>query len=234
MVVAYRLPKAGGKAAELVMKYCVKKLIKYDDVEDKICWFVAFSHVTNPDTFDNRIKDHGRSKLGKELLFEYYDVKDDRKKFLKLYEGINLDEIKDFAEKMKVNVIVYEYDEKKDIYQIDEENKAIINPNYKDFHVLYITNEIENLAHFLFISDAEKLTNSTICPYCKSRWFNKRDKNFQVNYRRHIKRCQKNNGKNVKDIKLDKISQPYIPHILSNKLYLNSILNKTEYEYTKN
>jgi hypothetical protein len=55
-----------------------------------------------------------------------------------------------------------------------------------------------------------------------------------VIYRRHIKRCQKNNGKNVKDIKLDKISQPYIPHILSNKLYLNSVLNKTEYEYTKN
>jgi hypothetical protein len=191
MVVAYRLPKASGKAAEWVLKHCVKKLIKYDDVEDKICWFVAFSHTINPDTFENRIKDHGRSRLGKDLLFEYFDIKDDRKTYLKEYEGFNLDEIKKFAEKMKVNVIVYEYDEKKDIYQIDEENKVIINPKYKDFHVLYITNRNENLAHFLYISDVEKLTNSTICPYCKSRWFNKRDKNFQVNYRRHKKMSKK-------------------------------------------
>jgi hypothetical protein len=28
VVVAYRLPKSGGKAAEWVMKHCVKKLIK--------------------------------------------------------------------------------------------------------------------------------------------------------------------------------------------------------------
>jgi hypothetical protein len=168
-------------------------------------------------------------------------AKRDYKKFYGIdfnlkYNGFNLDEFEALSECFKCNIFVYCYDRNDKIYYLSSEN-TYTNPKYTlTFNVLYITNETNTEAHYLFVSNPETLTGSKICPHCHSQWF-ARDKD-----NRHSARAFKNHLKNVSE-KINQKRLNSINHhshlyliwtinaylILSSKTYLMNILKTILY-----
>jgi hypothetical protein len=62
---------------------------------------------------------------------------------------------------------------------------------------------------------------------------NDKRRHFARNYKNHVDKCKVNNGKIIKEIKLDKTPMPFIPH-LNNKEMLNSIVKNIPYKYSRN
>ncbi|KAA6371890.1 MAG: hypothetical protein EZS28_032583, partial [Streblomastix strix] len=92
------------------------------------------------------------------------------------------------------------------------------------FNILFINDGIN--AHIMYISDVEALTGFRYCNICHRQAFRIGDKNLQVQMRNHMKKCQKNDGKIIKKVILEKFAKPFVPHILSNKTYKKKINKK--------
>ncbi|KAA6368875.1 MAG: hypothetical protein EZS28_035598, partial [Streblomastix strix] len=93
----------------------------------------------------------------------------------------------------------------------------------KQFNILFINDGIN--AHIMYISDVEALTGFRYCNICHRQAFRIGDKNLQAQMRNHMKKCQKNNGKIVKKVILERFAKPFVPHILSNKTYKYLLAN---------
>jgi hypothetical protein len=151
--------------------------------------------------------------------------------FLKDYEGFHLDETKDLSEKINASVFIYQYDAETKTYYYNNELSVINKLFSAQFHVLYLENAEHTKAHFLFVSNPDKLINGKVCHICGSQVFNMKDsRNYQRDYEKHMKKCEKNGGKIVKKINLDPTPMPFAPH-LNNREMLNSIVNGADYKY---
>jgi hypothetical protein len=149
------------------------------------------------------------------------------------YYGFDFVDIPDFSEVIHISVFLYRYDCKDKTYFFDPEY-SVINLNFKtEFHVLYIENENSTEAHFLFVSNPEKLINGKVSPHCEAQIFNmKNNSHIARDFETHVKKCKANGGKIVKKIKLDNTPMPFAPN-LGNREMLNSIVNKVSYNFFK-
>jgi hypothetical protein len=220
MVSCYRLPAAGGKGANWVVKHCKNRMVRYVDCNDNICFWTALSFFFYPeDQLEKRVRDETRIKQGKEIMLRYYDNKEKvyNNKFLREYEGFNLDELFNVSEKLNVSIFIYQYNKEFNNYSLDEDNRFLKDGSEVSAHILLVYSDDMKEAHYLPVINHEKLTGSKICLTCGAQWFDMKDNNYKRKYDAHVKKCEKNNGKIVKGIKLDKISRPFIPHLYSNK-----------------
>ncbi|KAA6369445.1 MAG: hypothetical protein EZS28_035028, partial [Streblomastix strix] len=91
------------------------------------------------------------------------------------------------------------------------------------FNILFINDGIN--AHIMCISDVETLAGFRYCNICLKQAFRIGDKNLQQSMRNHMKKYQKNGGKILKKVILEKFAKPFVPHILSNKTYKYLLAN---------
>ncbi|KAA6366738.1 MAG: hypothetical protein EZS28_037735, partial [Streblomastix strix] len=99
----------------------------------------------------------------------------------------------------------------------------LVNGSDKQFNILFINDGIN--AHIMYIFDVEALTGFRYCNICHRQAFRIGDKNLQQSMRNHMKKCQKNDGKIVKKVILEKFAKPFVPHILSNRTYKYLLAN---------
>jgi hypothetical protein len=205
MIVAYRLPKPGSANAPWVKPHLKKGVtIGVDGVPSR-CWYEADSHRTHPDTTEKRLKDNSRVSIGKHGLEEWLGTTD--KAILDAYQGFDLTDIPTWAEMEKCSVFLYIYDREDKRYLLSRELSYIKTyfegePN----RTLYVTNDDNTEAHYIHVSDSDKLIGGKVCPHCGNQWFEQDDKNrnFAKKYKNHVDKCKINGGKIVKKIKLDK------------------------------
>ncbi|KAA6374783.1 MAG: hypothetical protein EZS28_029690, partial [Streblomastix strix] len=108
----------------------------------------------------------------------------------------------------------------------ESENEPVSVP---EFNVLICSSE--NETHAFYIQNKETLTGLRFCPFCKSRAFNPQDVNFARDYEKHIKKCEINEGKIIKEVKLEAVPLPFVPHIMQNKTYAYLLANNRENEF---
>ncbi|KAA6353113.1 MAG: hypothetical protein EZS28_051360, partial [Streblomastix strix] len=212
-----------------------------------LCFFLAYSFITMPDikadvaaeSLDGpvgtgsaivakRYKEHSRIAEAKRLFQRIYGKKIDDN-----YQGFNFStEADQFIQNENLNINVFAYEETTATsttapansgsyylwkqYRRNEQNEL-----NKDFNVLLITDTINELytAHVFYINDAEALTGLKYCRICGVQAYKTRDSNLQSKLKRHIQKCQKNGGKIIKKVYLEKFPRPYVPHILNNISY---------------
>jgi hypothetical protein len=212
MVVVYRLPPAVGKMKVWMKKHCVKRVTRYIDGADNLCFWVCVALLSLPEEEaegkkriqNQTIVAHARNKWK-----EFYG----KEKYERTYKGLFLDEIKDVSEKLQLNIFVYSFDCEADKYYLNDDFSCVKDNKNKNLHILHLENNESDTAHFLFVANPDRLTNSKICPVCLKQAFDMKNKNYKQKYDKHLEKCKANEGKIKKEIKLDKISKPFLPHI---------------------
>jgi hypothetical protein len=238
MIVSYRLPAPASKSAEWIKKHLKLGITRKFDGLNCLCFFESCSFDFYPDPLETRNKDNTRASLAKVDFLNFMNAENkstQHNPLINKYRGFDLDDIPKYGEYKKCSIFIYTYDSATDRYSIGHE-LSYINPEFeKIIHKLYITNEDQTEAHFLHISDPDKLVGGKVCPYCAAQWFNMKDKNrnFERDFKRHTEKCKANGGKIIKEIKLDHVPMPYIPH-LNNKEKINSIVKNVPYKYNRN
>ncbi|KAA6386141.1 MAG: hypothetical protein EZS28_018329, partial [Streblomastix strix] len=192
-----------------------------------------------------RIREHSREHMAKEHMMKYYNISEKQlQNWLQDYKGFDIDgEIDKFIQDEKININIYDYDTEQKIYyqsktyEFNEEateessDESIAEPvSVPEFNVLICTSE-NNETHAFYISNKESLTGLKFCPFCKSRAFDPRHSQFERDYEKHIKKCEINEGKIIKEVKLEAVQRPFCPHIMQNKTYAYLMANNRENEF---
>ena len=133
--------------------------------------------------------------------------------FAENYKGFNIaTELDEFCEFFKVSVCFYQYESDIEKYTIIDEH---IIKGYPIMNLL--VHSYKESTHIMLIKDVEALTHVRICPKCRQYCFKcTKDNNKKSRYEKHVKNCD---GTFKRDVDLPKVSQPYVPHILNNKVY---------------
>ncbi len=212
-----RMRKVTGRIKDLPEIF--KKSNNYiivDDEDDNLCWYrflacCLFPELTNTTKYDIK----HRTKRAKKLLLEEYGITYTTKipkhaqRLLDNFQGVTMEEMKELAEKHKININIYEYNNDK---QYDLQEQWYFNKDYTTYSALLFTKDLT--VHIMFIKDAEKLTAIHVCPKCNSyvHYGHSNIKRFDD----HVKHCD---GKYKKQFVPAKEALPYCPHILNNPVY---------------
>ncbi|KAA6375344.1 MAG: hypothetical protein EZS28_029129 [Streblomastix strix] len=176
-----------------------------------------------------RIREHSREHMTKEHMMKFYNIAIDgnqpqggslaiQQKFLQDYRGFDIDqEIDKFIQDEKININIYDYDTEQKIYyqsksyKFNEEDteessdESVEEPvSVPEFNVLICSSE-NNETHAFYISNKESLTGLKFCPFCKPRAFDPHHSQFERDYEKHIKKCEINEGKIIKEVKLEAV-----------------------------
>ncbi|KAA6378633.1 MAG: hypothetical protein EZS28_025840 [Streblomastix strix] len=187
-----------------------------------------------------RYKEHSRIAEAKRLFQRIYGKKIDDN-----YQGFNFStEADQFIQNENLNINVFAYEETTatsttapansgSYYLWKQYRRNEQNEQTKDFNVLLITDTINELqmAHVFYINDVEALTGLKYYPFCGMQAYKTRDSNLQSKLKRHIQKCQKNGGKIIKKVYLEKFPRPYVPHILNNVSYKYLLAHGREDEF---
>ncbi|KAA6392054.1 MAG: hypothetical protein EZS28_012420 [Streblomastix strix] len=194
-------------------------------------------HLLSHKNSEKSIREHSREHMTKEHMKKYYKIATEKQlqNWLQDYKGFDIDsEIDKFIQDGKINISICYYDtEQKIFYQskaykyLEDSNEAqnessdesIDEPiSAPEFNVLICSLE-ENETHDFYIQNKETLTGLRFCPFWKSRAFNPKDVSFARDFEKHIKKCEINEGKIIKKVKLEAVQRPFCPHIMQNKTY---------------
>ena len=213
-----RMRKVTGHIKDLPQEFkCNSNYIIVDDEDDNLCWYRFLVCCLYPELVDTKkynIKN--RTKIAKKLLLEEHNISyttkipKEAQTILDNYQGSTMEDMKASAEKHKLNIDIYEYDEKNKIYDLQEQ--WYFNKSYPTFSALLFTKDL--IVHIMYIKDAEKLTAIHICPKCKS-FVHHGHENLH-RFETHVKHCD---GKFKKQFVPVKEALPYCPHILNNPVY---------------
>ncbi|KAA6398613.1 MAG: hypothetical protein EZS28_005858 [Streblomastix strix] len=216
MLFIFRYPLAG--AAIPSLKQHIKRIkIYYVDCKVNLCFLNAYSFITMPNSKDKRWKDCSRIAEAKRIFSRVNGVE-----FRDNYQGFYfVRDIDNFINKEQVNVHMYTFEDDPPHYELTQ--NYLVNGSDKQLNILFINDEIN--AHTMYISDVEALTGFRYCNICHRQAFTIGDKNLQVQMRNHMKKCQKNEGKIIKKVFIEKFAKPFVPHILSNKTYKYLLAN---------
>ncbi|KAA6401134.1 MAG: hypothetical protein EZS28_003344 [Streblomastix strix] len=207
----------GGAAIPSLKQHIKRREIYYVDCKVNLCFWTAYSFITMPNSKDKQWKDSSRIAEAKRIFF-----RDNRVEFRDNYQGFDfVNDIDNFINKEQVNVHMYTYSDSPPRYELLQ-NYSIENKE-KQFNILFINDGIN--AHIMYISDVEALTGFRYCNICHKQAFRIGDKNLQQSMRNHMKKCQKNGEKIVKKVILEIFAKPFVPHILSNKIYKYLLAN---------
>ncbi|KAA6369314.1 MAG: hypothetical protein EZS28_035159 [Streblomastix strix] len=203
-----------------------------------------------------RIREHSREHMAKEHMMKYYNISEKQfQSWIQEYKGFDIDgEIDKFIQDEKININIYDYDTEQKIYYqsktykyqedsneaTDESSEPSAGPfgaesdnepvSVPEFNVLICTSE-NNETHAFYIQNKETLTGLKFCPFCKSRAFDPKEHHFVEQYEKHIKKCEINEGKIIKEVKLEAVQRPFCPHIMQNKTYAYLLANNRENEF---
>ncbi|KAA6396630.1 MAG: hypothetical protein EZS28_007842 [Streblomastix strix] len=156
---------------------------------------------------------------------------------LKTFDGLDITKYANIvSQKLKINQDIYYYDnEHKNYYrglqvmqQQDDQNEVI-----KTIDILVVEFEWEGtkISHSFAIANKQALTGLKFYPHCNSKAFDPKDKNYSRDYEKHIIKCENNEGKIVKQVKLDYIQKPFVPRIRQNKTYQYLLANGRYHEF---
>ncbi|KAA6399668.1 MAG: hypothetical protein EZS28_004801 [Streblomastix strix] len=216
MLFVFRYPLADAAIPSL-KQHIKRREIYYIDCKVNLCFWTAYSFITMPNSKDKRWKDCSRIAKAKRIFSRVNGVE-----FRDNYQRFEfVGDIDNFINKEQINVHMYTYDSDPPNYELTQ--NYLINDSDKQFNILFINDGINT--HIMYISDVEALTGFRYCNICHRQGFKIGDKNLQVQMRNHMKKCQKNDGKIVKKVILEKFAKPFVPHILSNKTYKYLLAN---------
>ena len=206
-----------------------------DDEDDNLCWYrflacCLYPELTNPEG-QRKSKNmvytiEHRTKRAKKLLLEEHNITyttkipNYGKTILAQFQGSTTEDMMKSAEKHKINVNIYEYNNDE---QYDLQEQWYFNEEYPTFSALLFAKD--RILHIMFIKDAEKLTAIHVCPKCKSyvHYGHSNLKRFED----HIKHCD---GKFKKQFVPNKEALPYCPHILNNTVYEYCLAHDLEWK----
>ncbi|KAA6356981.1 MAG: hypothetical protein EZS28_047492, partial [Streblomastix strix] len=170
-----------------------------------------------PNTKDKRWKDSSRIAEAKRIFNRVLG-----QEFHDCYQGFDfVNDIDNFINKEQINVHMYTYESDPPHYELTQ--NYIVLGSDKQFNILFINDGIN--AHIMYISDVEALTGFRYCNICHKQAFRIGDPNIQTSMRNHMKKCQKNGGKIIKKVLLERFAKPFVPHILSNRTYKYLLAN---------
>ncbi|KAA6401686.1 MAG: hypothetical protein EZS28_002790 [Streblomastix strix] len=159
---------------------------------------------------------------------------------LKTFDGLDITKQANIVSlKLKINQDIYYYDNEhknycrgmKVVYKDEmldaeglnsaQENKTILLQEIKTIDILVVEfiYEGNKISHAFATANKQALTGLKFCPHCNSKAFNPQDKNCSRDYEKLTIKCENNEGKIVKKVKLDYIQKPFVPHIMQNKTY---------------
>ncbi|KAA6368664.1 MAG: hypothetical protein EZS28_035809, partial [Streblomastix strix] len=159
---------------------------------------------------------------------------------LKTFEGLDITKYANIvSQKLKINQDIYYYDnEHKNyyrglqvMYQQDDQNEKQEIIKTIDILVVESIWEENKISHAFAIANKQALTGLKFCPHCNSKAFDPKDKNYSRDYEKHIIKCENNEGKIIKKVKLDYIQKPFVPHIMQNKTYQYLLANGRQHEF---
>ncbi|KAA6385258.1 MAG: hypothetical protein EZS28_019214 [Streblomastix strix] len=210
MFLAFRYTLAGGAIPSL-KEHVIRREIYYVDCNVNLCFWTAYLFITVHNSKDNRRKDSSKIAEAK-----------------RIHQRVNGEEFRDNYQG---------FDFVNDIDNFINKEQVMCRCRHKQFIILFINDGID--ANIMYISDVEALTGFRYCNICHKQAFRVSDPNQQTSTRNHMKKCQKNNGKIVKKVILEKFAKPFVPHILSNKTYkylfannLTHLFERTQYFVT--
>ncbi|KAA6401608.1 MAG: hypothetical protein EZS28_002870 [Streblomastix strix] len=149
-----------------------------------------------PNTKDKRWKDSSRIAEAKRIYSRVIGVQ-----FRDNYKGFDfVNDIDNFINTEQVNVHMYTYESDPPHYELIQ--NYLVNDSAKQFNILFINDGINT--HIMYISDVEALTGFRYCNICHKQAFRIGDPNLQTSMRNHMKKCQKNGGKIIKRVILEK------------------------------
>ncbi|KAA6400047.1 MAG: hypothetical protein EZS28_004435 [Streblomastix strix] len=184
-----------GAAIPSLRQHIKRREIYYVDCKVNLCFWTAYSFITMPNSKDKRKKDCSRISEAKRIFQSVKGVE-----FRDNYQGFNfVGDIDNFIKKNRLMC------------------------TYKQFNILFINDGIN--AHIMYISDVEALTGFRYCNICHKQAFRISDKNLQQSMRKHMEKCQMNDGKIVKKVIIEKFAKPFVPHILSIQTYKYLLAN---------
>ncbi|KAA6393629.1 MAG: hypothetical protein EZS28_010844 [Streblomastix strix] len=199
--------------------------------------------------------------MAKEHMAKFYGIaENDFQKWLNDFIGFDIEtEIDELVLKEKINVNTYNYSvENQTYYQskvckynedvneaADESSDEAINEPVEVPELNARIDEVNSicgchqqlagcsttLIHAFYISNKETLTGLKFCSICKQKAFDPKEHRIIEHYEKHIKKCEINEGKIVKEIKLEAVQRPFCPHIMQNKTYVYLLANNRENEF---
>ncbi|KAA6327410.1 MAG: hypothetical protein EZS28_053823, partial [Streblomastix strix] len=215
----------------------------------------AVAKALHPDSKEKRYHQDEIIKISKQLLVQVLELPFDSKsrkmtELLKTFDGLDITKYANIvSQKLKINQDIYYYDnEHKNYYrglqvryQDESENdkqeiKTIRDADFEvipqiDILVVESIYEGNKISHAFAIANKQALTGLKFCPHCNSKAFDPKDKNYSRDYEKHIIKCENNEGKIVKQVKLDYIQKPFVPHIMQNKTYQYLLANGRQHEF---
>ncbi|KAA6387636.1 MAG: hypothetical protein EZS28_016838 [Streblomastix strix] len=220
MFFTFRYILAGATIPSL-KQHIKRREIYYVDCKVNLWFWTAYSFIIMPNTKNKRWKDCSRIADAKRI-FQRIVGQD----FHDNYKGFDLViDINNFTNKEQTSMHMYIYKNDPPHYEFTQ--NYLVNGSDKQFNILFINDGVNT--HIMYISDVEALTGFRYCNICNKQAFRIGDSNLQTSMRNHMKKYQKNGGKIVKKVILEKFAKPFVLHILSNKtnkyLFANNLIH---------
>ncbi|KAA6387854.1 MAG: hypothetical protein EZS28_016620 [Streblomastix strix] len=253
MIKTYNLQPqiVGASTKELIDFHCGgrKNVIYKNTGNNNICYMEAVAKALHPDTKEKRYKSESIISIRREYLVQILELPFDSKSrkmtdLLKTFDGLDITKCANIvSQKLKINQDIYYYDNKHKNYygglqvmyqdEIADQNKTTLHQEIKTSGILVVESEQENnkITHAFAITNKQALTGLKFCPHCNSKAFDPKDKNYSRDYEKHIIKCENNEGKIEKKVKLDYIQKPFVPHIMQNKTHQYLLANGRQHEF---
>ncbi|KAA6400249.1 MAG: hypothetical protein EZS28_004228 [Streblomastix strix] len=228
----------GASMKELIDFHCNgrKNVIYKNTGNNNNCSMEAVAKALHQDTKEKRYESELIISISREYLVQVLELPFDSKSrkmtdLLKTFEGLDITKYANIvSQKLKIKQDIYYYDnEHKNYYRglqvmYQQENQNEVIPQI-DLLVVESIWEGNKISHAFAITNKQALTGLKFCPHCNSKAFDPKDKNYSKDYEKHIIKCENNEGKIVKKVKLDYIQKPFVPHIMQNKTYQYLLAN---------
>ena len=230
MFKVYRLSKSGAKIPGLET-FIRNKYIRVYTEDDNFCMFASLAYHKLK-TF----KDNTKAKQAARKYFcEFYNLDYNPHQFtnatkeaFRNYPGFDIaSELENFSQHFNLNTRIWEFNNDKNQYYLA--NELFTGFDASEFNILIVS--VGAKSHVMYISNIEALTGLLFCPKCKDLICRKDSKNCDKTFKNHVNKCDGKPGVH-KELKLDLQPQPYVPHILKNKEYMEALAYGKENEYT--
>ncbi|KAA6397571.1 MAG: hypothetical protein EZS28_006901 [Streblomastix strix] len=113
--------------------------------------------------------------------------------------------------------MTYEYDHSEK--QFNKTNEYIVNQDWQTIHILLAPLSIQGdenpQVHAMFIKDIDRVVGGFLCKKCNQKLFNRTSAHFGRDLKIHLESCK--GPDQQKHPKLDKLAQPFMPYLKSNK-----------------
>ncbi|KAA6393768.1 MAG: hypothetical protein EZS28_010705 [Streblomastix strix] len=221
VIIVYELPLG------IILRLEIQWFNQHDytrsiDCDYNICWFIAASFQLHPEINNKK----SRVTNAIELFLQFNDqvhkeggrLNKKLKQLLKEYEGFNQDaDLEKFQQCFKLNVMTYEYDHSEK--QFNKTNENIVDQDWQTIHILLAPLSIQGdenpLVHAIFIKDIDRVVGGYLCRKCNQKLFNRTSAHFSRDLKTHLVSCKGLDQQ--KHPKLDKLAQPFMPYLKSNK-----------------